>query len=123
MCGARPQDHDRHENRLLKYEDLFRVRTEQIDRHSLGYGGALLRFHPSLCPELRLAFVVNLPDLGDEELPRALGTRKVQGGLAKADQDVVVLDGFFAVDAILPDLEKKSIHDKPTTQKRHVRRV
>ena len=45
-------------------------------------------------------------DVGDEEHPRVLGARQVQGGLAQADQDVAVLDGSFAVDAILPDVQK-----------------
>ena len=81
MYGALPEDHDRHESRLLKYEDLFGVRTGEIHRHSLALGGALLQFHPSLCAELRVAFVLNLLDLIDEELPGALGAREVQGVL------------------------------------------
>ena len=88
---------------------MLRVRTEEVHRHSLALGGALLQFHPSLCAELRVAFVafvLNLLDLGDEELPGALGAREVQGGLAQADQDVVVLDGSFTVDTILLDLQK-----------------
>ena len=52
-----------------------------------------------------MAFALNLLVVGDEELPGALGEREVQGGLAQADQDVVVLDSFFAVDTILPDLQ------------------
>ena len=109
MYGALPEDHDRHENKLLKYEDVFRVRTEEIHVRSLALGGALLEFHTSLRAELRVAFVafvLNLLDLGDEELPGALGAREVQGGLAQADQDVVVLDGSFTVDTILLDLQK-----------------
>ena len=53
-----------------------------------------------------MAFARALVDEGDEELPGALGAREVQGGLPQADQDVVVLDSSFAVDAILPDLQK-----------------
>ena len=53
-----------------------------------------------------MAFVLNLLDVGDEELPGALGVLEVQGGLAQADRNVVVLDNSFAVDAILPDLQK-----------------
>ena len=53
-----------------------------------------------------MAFALNLLDVGDEELPGALGARDVQGGLAQADQDVVVLDSSFAMDTTLPDLQK-----------------
>ena len=70
-----------------------------------------------------MAFALHLLDVGDEELPGALGVREVQGGLAQADQEVGVLDSFFAVDTILPDLQKQSKGSKPTAQKRHVRRV
>ena len=42
VYGALPEGHDRHENRLIKFEYLFRVRTKEIDRHSLP---ALRRFY------------------------------------------------------------------------------
>ena len=83
VYSALPEDHDRHENRLLKYEDPLRVQTEEIHRHSLALDGALLQFHPSLCAELRVVFVLNLLDLVDEEFPGALGARGVQGVLHK----------------------------------------
>ena len=69
---------NRHEDRLLKDEDLFRVRTGQIHRHSLALGDPLLQFHPSLRAVLRVAFVLNLLGLVDEELPGALGAREVK---------------------------------------------
>ena len=78
---ALPEDHDRHEKRLLKYEDPFRVRNGEIHRHSLALGVALLQFYPSLCAELRVAFVLNLLDLVDEEGPGVLGAREEQGVL------------------------------------------
>ena len=53
-----------------------------------------------------MASALNLPDVGDKELPGALGEREVQGGLAQADQDVVVLDSFFTVDTTLHDPQK-----------------
>ena len=88
MYGALPEDHDRHEG-------ILRVQTEEIHRHSLALGDGLLQFYPTLCAELREAFVLSLLDLGDEELPEEL-------------QYVVVLDIFFAVDAVLPNLQKRS---------------
>ena len=36
-------------------------------------GGAFLQFHPSLFAELRMTSALNLLDVGDEELPGALG--------------------------------------------------
>ena len=68
--------------------------------------GTALRLAALFSSELRVAFLLNLLDLGNEELPGGLGPREVQGGLAQADQDVVVLGGSLAVDAILPDLQK-----------------
>ena len=55
-----------------------------------------------------MAFALNLLDVGDEELPEALGARPMQGGLAPADQDLIVygINSPFAVDTILPDLQK-----------------
>ena len=77
VYGALPEGDRRHEDRLLKDEDLFRVRTGQIHRHSLALGDPLLQFNPSLRAVRRVAFVLNLLDLVDEELPGALGAREV----------------------------------------------
>ena len=76
--------------------DSTKIYSESEPRRSIDttfpLGGAPLQFHPKRFAELRVAFVLNLLDLGDEELPGALGVREVQGGLARTDQDTVVLD-------------------------------
>ena len=105
VYGALPEGHDRHENRLLKYEDLSRVQTKEIDRNSLP---ARRRSSPVHAEPFRRTSRGVRPDLargGDEDLPGALGAREVQGGLAQADEDEVI-DGSFALDSILPDLQK-----------------
>ena len=44
-------------------------------------GGALLPSHLSLFVVLRVAFVLNMLDLVNEELPGVLGVREMQGVL------------------------------------------
>ena len=81
VYDALPEDDDRHENILFKNEDIFRVQTGGIHGHCLVLGGALLPSHLSLFVVLRVAFVLNMLDLVNEELPGVLGVREMQGVL------------------------------------------
>ena len=73
VYGALPEDYDRHDKMFLKYEDLFPSpnrgdRPTQPSRLAAPFSS----FHPSLFAELR---ALNLLDVGDEDLPGALGAR------------------------------------------------